>query len=102
MSCQFPILDVTDLSSTHKDNVKNNTWHVRTPFPTQEEMKEQEQSGEYLGYEMYYAAEAWVTKDESLTFQVKLLNYSAGQKKRYKYVLFYEAKVPNSDRYSTL
>ena len=75
MSCQFPILDVTDLSSTHKDNVKNNTWHVRTPFPTQEEMKEQEQSGEYLGYEMYYAAEAWVTKDESLTFQVNLLHY---------------------------
>ena len=68
-------MDVTDLSSTHKDNVKNNTWHVRTPFPTQEEMKEQEESGEYLGYEMYYAAEAWVTKDESLTFQVNLSHY---------------------------
>ena len=38
-------------------------------------MKEQEESGEYLGYEMYYAAEAWVTKDESLTFQVNLLHY---------------------------
>ena len=71
VSCQYPILDVKDQSFTHPDNVKNNTWHVRHDFPTNEFIEEMELQD--IPIPKYYEAEAWVTKDESLTFQVRTL-----------------------------
>ena len=68
VSCQYPILDVEDLSFTHKDNVKNNTWHVKQKFPTNEFIAEMEEMEIFIP--KYYEAEAWVAKDEKLTFQV--------------------------------
>ena len=69
VSCQYPILDVQDLSFTHKDNVKNNTWHVKQEFPTNEFIAEMEE--EEIFIPKYYEAEAWVAQNEKLTFQVK-------------------------------
>ena len=69
VSCQYPILDVEDLSFTHKDNVKNNTWHVRQEFPTNEFIAEMEEMEIFIP--KYYEAEAWVAQNEKLTFQVK-------------------------------
>ena len=65
VSCQYPILDVQDLSFTHIDNVKNNTWHVKKKFPTDEQIAEMEFPFKD------YQAEAWVAQNEKLTFQVK-------------------------------
>ena len=72
ISCQYPILDIHDLSFSHKDNVKNNTWHVKKPFPTKEEIKANEPNEEFgIFLPNDYQAEAWVAQGETLTFQVK-------------------------------
>ena len=59
------------------DNVKNNTWHVRNPFPTKDYIAEMEEIGVFIPN--VYHAEAWVTQDESLTFQVRsyIFKYSS-------------------------
>ena len=72
VSCQYPILDVEDLSFTHKDNVKNNTWHVKQEFPTNEFIAEMEEMEIFIP--KYYEAEAWVAQNEKLTFQVKKIH----------------------------
>ena len=65
MSCQYPILEIQDLSSEHPDNDNNNTWHVIQPFPTKDELL----ADEYL--DKNYLASAWVRESETLLFHVK-------------------------------
>ena len=72
VSCQYPILDVQDLSFTHEDNVKNNTWQVIREFPTDEYIAEMEEQD--IPIPKDYQAEAWVAQNEKLTFQVKKIH----------------------------
>ena len=34
VTCQYPILAITDMSHNHTDNVKDNGWNVVKPFPS--------------------------------------------------------------------
>jgi hypothetical protein len=64
VSCQFPILEIWDLSSNNTDNHNRNGWEVTKPFPTLFEI-------EQLNSARIYNATVWSRVNEELTFHVK-------------------------------
>ena len=66
VSCQYPIVEIEDLSPDHPDNKDNNTWLVTYPYPTKEQV---EAEPDY--YPKVYEAKAWARPDEELKFRVR-------------------------------
>ena len=64
VSCQFPILEIWDLSSTNADNLFANGWEVTNDFPTLQQVED-------LGLKKEYNASVWARDGEELTFHVK-------------------------------
>ena len=65
VSCQYDLVEITDLSFDHPENTKNNSWHLLQPFPTKEDLE----LDPY--FPKIYRASAWVTESETLKFKVK-------------------------------
>ncbi len=65
VSCQYPILEVLDLSADHNQNMDNNSWSVLTPFPTRDELIADPE------IEKVYRASVWARENEQLYFHAK-------------------------------
>ena len=86
MSCQYPILEIKDLSPYHPLNTNNNTWHVVTPFPTAEALE----ANEFL--DKIYSAQAWARQDETLRFHVR---FAEGSHVQISWKITFPNNVPN-------
>ena len=64
VSCQYPIMAITDMSPTHPLNQQNNSWTVIAEFPTNKEIEEKTK-------EKVYEASVWARKDEEIVFSAK-------------------------------
>ena len=64
VSCQFPILEIWDLSSINGDNKLPNGWEVTNDFPTLQQVED-------LGLKKEYNATVWARDGEEITFHVK-------------------------------
>ena len=40
ISCQYPIIEIMDLSPNHSENTNENTWKILQPYPTKDEVNE--------------------------------------------------------------
>ena len=38
ISCQYPIMEIIDLSPTHTENTNENSWKILQPYPTKDEV----------------------------------------------------------------
>lgn len=63
VSCQYPILEILDLSQNHTANAKENEWSVDLAFPTQSEID--------AGAEKKYEASLWARANEEISFHAK-------------------------------
>ena len=42
ISCQYPILRISDLTQNHSENTGNNSWSIVKPYPTNQEIGKKE------------------------------------------------------------
>jgi hypothetical protein len=64
VSCQFPIMDIWDLSPINPENPGRNGWEVTQDFPDKNQL-------DYLGADKVYNATVWARVGEALTFHTK-------------------------------
>ena len=65
ISCQYPIMAIHDLSSTHYLNVQNNSWTVLQEFPTNEQIQSASPP------DKLYVAALWARDEEEIVFSAK-------------------------------
>ena len=38
ISCQYPIMEIVDLSPAHTENINSNSWQILQPYPSIDEV----------------------------------------------------------------
>ena len=38
ISCQYPIMEIVDLTPDHTENINNNSWQILQPYPSIDEV----------------------------------------------------------------
>ena len=63
ISCQYPILKISDLTQNYTENTGNNSWSIVKPYPTDQEIEKMPPNTPKM-----YEAQLWVRDEENITF----------------------------------
>ena len=63
ISCQYPILKISDLTQNHSENTGNNSWSIVKPYPTDQEIEKMPPNTPKT-----YESQLWVRDEENITF----------------------------------